>query len=206
MIDFDEKSIVSVRRTADDERFALFSNADVLSFWGQKFWTVVLDIGGDGFGLPVRYGTVCTAPSGWTLRQLICVVQARMAAEYARAPASSALAALEALGRAIKQMPEGERLGNGVSFEPGGSLPASPYRWTVARCGDLALPLCPDPESRQEGITPESVLIVLDEALKEWSEKAPYLRHLWSCRNAIREALAAEILRVRIVRGDVLPG
>jgi hypothetical protein len=204
MIDFDEKSIVSVRRTADDERFALFSNADVLSFWGQKFWTVALDTGGDGFGLSVRYGTVCTAPSGWTLRQLICVVQARMAAEYARAPASGALAALEALGRAIRQLPEGEPLGSGVSFEPGGQV--SPYRWTVARCGDLHVQLCPDPKSQEEGIVPELLLIVLDEALKEWSEKAPYLRHLWSCRNAIREALAAEILRVRIVRGDVLPG
>src|SRR5271154_4035779 len=115
MIDFDEKSIVAARRTGDGERFALFTNSDVRPYWGQRFWGVVLDTGGDGFGLPVRYGTSCAAPSGWTLRQLIGVVQARMAAEYARAPASGALAVLEALGRAIRQMPEGEPLGSGVS-------------------------------------------------------------------------------------------
>jgi len=204
MIDLDDKDVVAVRRTTDDQRFAIFTDTDVLPFWGQRFWGVVLDTGGDGFGLPVRYGSVCPAPGGWSLRQLICVVQARMAAEHARAPGAGALAVLEALGHAVRQMPNGEPLGYGVSFVPGGQ--ASPYRWTVARCGDLALPLCPDPESRQEGITPELVLIVLDQALKEWSERAPYLRQLWSCRNAIRDALAAEIRRVRIVRGEALPG
>ena len=203
MIDLDEKDIVAERRTGDGERCVLFTNTDVLPYWGQRFWTAVLDTGGDGFGLPVRYGTACTAPTGWTLRQLICVAQARLALEHARAPEAGALAVLEALGQAVRQMPEGEPLGNGVSFDPGGQ--ASPYRWTLARCGDLALPLCPDPESRQEGITPELVLIVLDQALKDWSERAPYLRRLWSCRNAIRDALAAEIRRVRIARGEA-PG
>ena len=203
MIDLDEKDVVAVRRTTDDQRFAIFTATDVQPFWGQRFWTAVLDTGGDGFGLPVRYGTACTAPTGWTLRQLICVAQARLALEHARAPEAGALAVLEALGQAVGQLPEGEALGSGVSFVPGGQ--ASPYRWTVARCGDLALPLCPDPESRHEGITPELVLIVLDQALKEWSERAPYLRRLWSCRNAIRDALAAEIRRVRIARGEA-PG
>ena len=203
MIDLDEKDIVAVRRTGDGERFVLFLNTDVLPYWGQCFWTAVLDTGGDGFGLPVRYGTACTAPCGWTLRQLICVAQARMALEHARASEAGALAVLEALGQAVGQMPEGEPLGDGVSFASGGQ--ASPYRWTVARCGDLALPLCPDPESRQEGITPELVLIVLDQALKDWSERAPYLRQLWFCRNAIRDALAAEIRRVRVARGEA-PG
>ncbi len=205
MIDFDEKSIVAVRRTADDQRFVLFTNTDVLAHWGQRFWGVVLDTGGDGFGTLVRYGTSCTAPSGWTIRQLICVVQARLAAEHARAPEAGGLAVLEALGVAVRQMPEGDVLGNGVSFEPGGPIPASPYRWSVARCGDLALPLCPDAESLQEGIAPELLLIVVDQALKEWSDRAPYLRCLWSCRNAVRDALAAEMRRVRIVRGKAPP-
>jgi hypothetical protein len=198
MIDFDEKSIVVARRTADGERFALFLNADVLPFWEQRFWTVVLDTGGDGFGLPVRYGTVCSAPSGWTIRQLVLVVQARMALEHARMPEGGALAVLEALGQAVRQMQAGEPLGAGVEFCPGG-LP-SPYRWTVARCGDLHLPLCPDPASREEGVTPEQVLIVVDEALRDWSARAPYISRLWTCRNAVRETLAAEMRRVRIAR------
>ncbi|MCB5943729.1 hypothetical protein [Acidocella sp. KAb 2-4] len=198
MIDLDEKSIVAARRTADGERFALFSNADVLPFWAQKFWTVALDTGGDGFGLPVRYGTVCSAPVGWTLRQLILVAQARAALEYARVPEGGALAVLEALGKAVRQMQAGEPLGAGVEFCPGGV--ASPYRWTKARCGDLSIELCPDPESRDEGIVPEQILIVADEALRDWTERAPYISRLWTCRNAVREALAAEIRRVRIAR------
>jgi hypothetical protein len=201
VIDFDEKDIVSVRRTGDGERFALFLNTDVQPFWGQRFWTAVLDTGGDGLGLQVRYGSVCTAPSGWKMRQLICVAQARLALEHARAPEGGALAVLEALGQAVRQMQEGEPLGNGVSFEPSGQ--ASPYRWTLARCGDLSLPLCPDPASREEGITPEQVLIVVDEALRDWAERAPHVRRLWACRNAVRDALAAEIRRVRVARGEI---
>jgi hypothetical protein len=200
MIDLDEKSIVAVRRTGDGERFVLFSNADVLPFWEQRFWTVVLDTGGDGFGLPVRFGTVCTAPSGWTLRQLIVVVQARMALEHARAPEAGALAVLDALGRAVRHMAQGDPLGAGVHFCPG--APASPYSWTVALCGDLHLDLCPDPASREEGVTPEQILIVVDESLRDWSSRAPHVRRLWECRNAIRDALAAEIHRVRLARGE----
>ena len=200
MIDFDEKAVVAVRRTTDDGRFAIFTNTDVLPYFGQRFWGVVLDTGSDGFGTLVRYGTSSQVPSGWTLRQLICVAQERMAAEHARAPEVGALAVLDALDLAVRQMPNGDPLGNAVNFEPGAQ--ASPYRWTVARCGDLTLPLCADPESRQEGVTPELLLIVLDQALKEWSERAPYLQHLWTCRNAVRDALAAEIRRTRIARGE----
>jgi hypothetical protein len=198
MIDFDEKDLVVTRRTADGERFALFLNSDVQPFWGQKFWTAVLDTGGDGFGLQVRYGTGCTAPSGWTVRQLICVVQARMALEQARMPDAGALAVLEALGQAVTLMPEGEEVGSGVSFEPGWQ--DSPYRWTFARAGDFCLRLCADPASREDGITPELLLIVIDEASRDWTDRAPHVRQLWAVRNAIRDAIAAEIRRVRIAR------
>ena len=198
MIDLDEKSIVAARRTADGERFALFSNADVLPYWAQRFWVAVLDTGGDGFGLPVRYGTVCSAPSGWTLRQLICVAQARMAVEHARMPEAGALAVLDALGRAARSMQVGEQLGSGVDFCPGAH--PSPYRWTVARCGDLHIELCPDPTSREEGVVPELLLIVIDEALRDWTDRAPYNRRLWECRHAISDAIDAETRRVRIAR------
>lgn len=202
MIDFDEKAIVAARATTDDRRFVLCTNSDVLPHWGQRFWGVVLDTGGDGHGILVRYGTGGGAPSGWTLRQLLCVAQARLALEHARAPGGGALDVLDGLGRAVRQLPAGEALGNGVDFAPGGQ--ASPYAWTVARAGDQVLPLCPDPQSREEGITPEQVIIIVDEALRDWCERAPYLRKLWSCRNAVRDALAAEIRRVRIARGETV--
>jgi hypothetical protein len=200
MIDIHETEIVAVRRTGDGEHVALFTNTGVPPFWCQRFWTVVLDTGGDALGLPVRYGTACTAPSGWTLRQLICVVQARLALEHARAPHSGALAVLEALAQAVRHMQMGEPLGSGVDFAEGSV--ASPYAWTVARCGDLSLVLCPDPASREVGVAPEQMLIVVDEALRDWSGRAPYIRRLWACRNAIRAAIAAEIMRVRIARGQ----
>lgn len=204
MIDFDEKAIVAARATTDDRRFVLCTNTDVLPHWGQRFWGVALDTGGDGHGILVRYGTGGGASSGWTLRQLLCVVQARLALEHARAPEGGALAVLEASGRAVRQLPAGEALGNGIDFAPGGL--ASPYAWTLAWTGDQVLPLCPDPQSRDEGVTPEQVIIVIDEALRDWCERAPYLRRLWSCRNAVRDALAAEIRRVRIARGESSAG
>jgi hypothetical protein len=206
MIDFDEKDIVSVRRTGDGERFVFFLGTDVLPYWEQRFWTVVLDTGADGVGVPVKYGTVSSAPVGWSLRQLVLVAQARAALEYARVPEGGAHAVLEQLGRAAKLLPpgnaQGEMPGNGIIFAPGAV--ASPYRWTVARCGDLAIELCPDPESRQEGVTLEQLIIVADEVLREWAERAPYLSRLWTCRNAVRDALAAEIRRVRVARGVAL--
>ncbi len=204
MIDFDEKAIVAARATTDDRRFVLCTNTDVLQHWGQRFWGVALDTGGDGHGILVRYGTGGGAPAGWTLRQLLCVMQARLALEHARAPEGGALAVLEALGRAVRQLPAGEALGNGVDFAPGAL--ASPYAWTLAWTGDQVLPLCPDPQSRDEGVTPEQVIIVIDEALRDWCERAPYLRRLWSCRNAVRDALAAEIRHVRIARGEASAG
>jgi hypothetical protein len=70
----------------------------------------------------------------------------------------------------------------------------------VARCGPFALPLCPDPESRGEGITPEQLLIILDQMLLEWSGKAPYLRRVWTMRKAVKYALVAEVARVQAAR------
>ncbi|MGE4480841.1 hypothetical protein [Acidocella sp.] len=199
MIDFSDDEILAERRTADGKRFLYFLGTDVLPYWEQRFWTVVLDTGADGEGIPVRYGTVASASVGWTLRQLLCVTKARMILEQARAPEGGALEVLEALGKAIRLLPPGDTLGGGVTFVPG-VLP-SPYSWTEARSGELDLVLCPDPESRDEGIVPEQIVILVDEALREWAERAPYLRRLWTCRNAVREALAAEIRRVRIARG-----
>jgi hypothetical protein len=198
MIDFSDDEIFAERRTADGKRFVFFLGTDVLPYWEQRFWTVVLDTGADGVGIPVRYGTVASASVGWSLRQLLCVAKARMALEQARASEGGAQAVLDALGRAIRLLPQGDLPGGGVSFAPG-VLP-SPYSWTEVRYGDLDLGLCPDPESRDEGIAPEQLLIVVDEALREWAERAPYLSRLWTCRNAVREALAAEIRRVRIAR------
>lgn len=70
----------------------------------------------------------------------------------------------------------------------------------MAKCGAFSLPLCPDPESHDEGITPEQLLIILDQTLLEWSRKAPYIRRVWTLRKAVKDALVAEAARVQAAR------
>jgi hypothetical protein len=71
----------------------------------------------------------------------------------------------------------------------------------LARCGELELPLCPDPESREEGVTPEQLLIVVHEMLAEWAKLSLYLRPVQQARLAAKAALAVEVKRVAIARG-----
>ena len=85
-----------------------------------------------------------------------------------------------------------------MSFGPGGE--ASPYAWTVARCGGHALALCPDPEGKGEGVTPEQVLIILDQLLGDAVRTMGTDRRLWACRRHVASALAAEVRRVEEAR------
>ncbi len=212
MIDIDPSDIVTVRHTAEG-RFVIFTSSDILPHWKQRFWGVVLDTGGDGHGALVRYGPA-GAPAGWSVRQLIQVVQARMAAEEARAPVSGARAVMDALASATAFRPSGDPNSARASAPAGGDPPmvafdqgdlASPYEWTVARCGDLDLPLCPDSESREEGITPEQLLIVIEQMLIEWAKLSPHRLPIREARLAAKAALAAEVKRVAITRGTADP-
>ncbi len=200
MIYIDPRDVVATRHTADG-RFVIFTSTDVQPRWLQRFWGVVLDTGGDGFGTLARFEER-TAPSGWTVRQLIQVVQARMEAEHRRARDGGALAVLQELRRATGFRPvispaapqvTSPPAPPDVSFELRDQ--ASPYGWTVARCGELTLQLCPDPESRDEGITPEQLLIVLDQMLIDWAAISPHRWRIHEARHAVKDALAAEIRR-----------
>ena len=82
---------------------------------------------------------------------------------------------------------------------------ASPYAWTVARCGEFHLPLCPDPESRGEGVTPEQLLIILDQLLHDACRAFPHARPLWVSRRHVAAALKAEVRRVAAARGESGP-
>ena len=208
MIDVDPHDVVATRHTADG-RFVIFTSTDVPPRWLLRFWGVVIDTGGDGQGTLVRFEPR-TAPEGWTVRQLIQVVQARMEAEHQRSRDGGALAVLQELRRASGfrpgVMPEPALLpappaAPVVTFEAG-TLP-SPYTWTVARCGELILPLCPDPESRDEGVTPEQLLILLDQMLIEWAAISPHRWRIHEARHAVKDALAAEVRRVRTARSEV---
>ena len=204
MIDIDDRDIVATRHTADG-RFVIFTSTDVQPGWPLRWWTAVADTGGDGFGIPVRLDAAA-APAGWTGRELLAVARARMVAEserQSRAIITAAIASLDLAagtrwdeaGRAARDDP--------VTFAAGGE--ASPYAWTVARCGQFHLPLCPDPESRGEGVTPEQLLITLDQLLRDACRAFPDARPLRALWRHVAAALKAETRRVGAVRGESPP-
>jgi hypothetical protein len=197
LIDLDPREVIATRR-ASDGRFVIFSSAGVTVGWPLPFWGVVADTGADGHGLLVRLDAM-VACDGWTVPQLLTVVHARLGAEQGRFAAGSTEAAIAYLDRALAEYTDVPAASSpAVTFEPGD--PTSPYPWTVARCGPFALPLCADPDSRGEGITPEQLLIILDQMLLEWSRKAPYIRRVWVVRKAVKYALVAEVARVLAAR------
>jgi hypothetical protein len=190
MIDVNESFIVITRRTSTG-RTVLFTSTDVLPGWPIRWWGAIADTGGDGFGLLVRRDEGA-APEGWTARQLLAVARARMVAANRRRSSPATAAAITRLDLAGA----GCRIARDdpVTFEPAGV--ASPYPWTIARCGEFHLPLCPDPEGLEEGITPEQLLIVLDQLLHDATGTFPHARDVWACRRHVAAALAAEVRRV----------
>jgi len=193
------RDTVEFLKAADGRRVA-FVATDLLPGWPLRFWGFVADCGGPGRDILVRLDTL-TANDGWTVRQLLAVAQARLAAEYARSGGGAAEALVRCLERAVDAYLEVRtEPPSSLVFEPGEE--ASPYPWTVARCGGFAIPLCPDPESRGEGLTPEQLLMILDRALSEWFRISPHRRRVWEARHAIREALGIEARRARAPRGE----
>ncbi|GAB0115738.1 hypothetical protein [Acidisoma sp. C75] len=194
MIEIEPEDIVATR-LASDGRFLIFLSYGVTPGWPLKFWGVVADTGSDGHGMLVRLDAM-VACDGWTLPQLLKVARARLAAERERAgdSAREAESAVVYLDRALAvyaNLPVS--MSAEVTFEAGEA--PSPYPWTVARFGEFDLPLCPDHVGREEGITPEQLLIVMDQMLEDWTRAAPQLRKAWELRAAVRGALAAEVLR-----------
>jgi hypothetical protein len=115
------------------------------------------------------------APAGWTAQQLVLVARRRLAAECERLPSPEVRDAVVALDRAASVMTErisAPSDGNwGVAFRQGG-IP-SPYPWCVAGHSGFDIPLCPDPESRDEGVTSEQLLIALDQCCTTPPEHSP---------------------------------
>jgi hypothetical protein len=199
VIDVNEADIVATRRTSGG-RFVLFTSTDVRPGWPIRWWGAVADTGGDGLGLLVRVDELA-APEGWTARQLLMVALERTAAECERRPSATGCAAFAHLDLALslcRGRGGREARDDPVSFERGGE--ASPYAWTVARCGGHALALCPDPMGKGEGVTPEQVLIILDQLLGDAVRSTVADRQLWACRRHVASALAAEVRRVEKAR------
>ena len=200
MIPVRDEDIVVSRRTGDG-RFVLFTSTDVQPGWPLPWWGVVADTGGDGFGLLVRLDDAA-APTGWTGRQLLHVVRHRLAEEAGRGQGGPAAASVEALDLAAacrwERAGPGAKGDAGVTFRPGAGPTA--YAWTTAACGPFELPLCPDPAGREEGVTPEQLLIILDQLLHDAARALPHMRDLWAARRHVAAALAAEVRRLEAIR------
>ena len=187
-------------RLTSDGRAVTFVSTDLLAGRPLRFWACVATAAnGDSNGTLIRLDTM-SADEGWTVRQLLAVAHAWFSAEYAWSGAEAAGAARVCLDRAIAAYRD-NRPGSSlaVTFEPGDA--ASPYVWTVARCGSFRLALCPDPESNGERVTPEQLLLVLDMVLSGWLPILPYRRSVWEARHAVRQALAIEVRRVAEFQG-----
>jgi hypothetical protein len=201
MIPLREGDVVLERRTADGRRFVLFTSTDVQPGWPLPWWGVTVDTGGDGHGLLVRLDEV-SAPAGWTARQLLLVVRRRLADEAERQPAAATLAAVAAIDRvAARRWERGAPepcAGHGVGFRAGAD--DTPYPWMVATCDAFDLPLCPDPACLGEGVTPEQLLIVVDQLLRDAAKALPHVRALWAGRRDVSAALNAEVRRLATIR------
>jgi hypothetical protein len=116
-IDLDPREIIATRHT-EDGRFVIFSSAGVTAGWPLRH------------GLLVRLDAM-VACDGWTVQQLLGVVQARLAAEKARSAHAAAGVALAFLDSALAVYKSVSASASpAVSFELGD--PASPYQPSVS--------------------------------------------------------------------------
>ena len=200
MILIRNEDVVAERRTGDG-RFLLFMSTDVQPHWPLRWWCAVCDTAGDGYGLLVRLDRAA-APEGWTAVQLLEVARRRLAAEGERLPTRATRQAVEALDRALVTMGRISAVSENpaaLSFRPRGV--ASPYPWTVASQGGCDIAMCPDPESREEGISPEQILIVLDQLLHDAALRSGrFVPALWQARGCVSAALSSEARRLATVR------
>jgi len=204
MIDI-SPSDVFLTRHASDGRFVLFTRTDVRPGWPLPWWGAVADTRGDGFGLLARIDGLA-APEGWTTRQLLTVARARGAVECGGRATLAAATVQQCLDRAVAAFKEptgpSEADATLVTLESDGR--PSPYPWTIARCGPFELPLCPDPDGAEEGITLEQLLIIVDQLLHDATRAYPHAAPVWICRRHMAAALVAKVGRAAVARGSGL--
>lgn len=195
MIDLDDADIVRRCQTMDG-RFLLFHRVDLPPTAILPWSGVVLDIGGDGIGLSVRLDPV---PDSWAACDLLRVALERAKAEEGRRLGPLVVETVQHLMLALKA--EEKRLGtaaNRVRFQPG-PMPSA-YPWTEVALGPHILCLCSDPESRDEGVSPEQVLMVLDQMLGDADSLQAQQHWLGIARDHVLAALTAERRRVAHLR------
>jgi hypothetical protein len=188
-----------MQRVTGDGRAVTFLATDLIPGRPLRLWGALAEAGGnagEGGGVFIRLG-ILGAMDGWIVSQLLAVALARFEAELARTGAAEVAEIVRDLELAAATYREAQASEPvlPVSFEPAPSASPSPYPWTVARAGLFPIPLSPDAAGRQNGVTPEQLLVVLDLAMSAWLPITPWRRSCWESRRAVRAALAIEARR-----------
>ncbi|WP_227074570.1 hypothetical protein [Acidocella sp. KAb 2-4] len=190
------RDIVAWHTTSAGRNVAL-ATIDLIPGRPLRLWGAAVEIA-DG-GVFIRLA-ISGPFDGWNVAQLLAVALARFEAELAHsgAPALAEIVHHLEHAAAVHREPQERDTVPPVSFEPAqpGGV-ASPFPWTVARAGLFSIPLCPDPEARQRGVTPEQLLAVVELALTSWLPVTPWRRSCWEARRAVRAALALEAERAK---------
>ncbi len=198
MIDIRDEDIV-LRRDGRDGRFVLFTKTDLPPKHPLPWFGVVLDTGDDGHGILVGLDPD-PAVDAWAACDLLHVAVERARAEVDRrlGPLASEVRRQLELALAAEHRRLGHSPNGRVKLAPG---PApSPYPWTVAVRAGHELPLCPDPEAREAGITPEQLLIVLDQLFADAAATRTQRPYLNRARAAVQAAMAADAKLVARLR------
>jgi hypothetical protein len=198
MIDLSDSDLVHRLETTDG-RFLLFHRVDLKPESALPWSGVVVDVGGDGFGIAV---SLDPDPSGeaWSGLDLLTVALARAEAEQTRRLGPLVADVADHLVRAVaceRQRQDGQETA-AIDFVPG-ILP-SPYPWGEVWRGPHVLPFCPDPEGRNEGITPEQLLLVLRQIYADATVPPGQQRLRGRIVDHLGRALEAERRRVARVR------
>jgi hypothetical protein len=188
---------VAWRATSAGRNVALISTS-LIPGRPLRLWGAAVEVAGGGAFIRLA---ILGPYDGWTTGQLLAVALARFEAEQAHNLGEPILAEIvHHLDRAaaMHREPQDGWAVPPVSFEPApSSSPASPFPWSLARAGQFAIQMCPDAESRQRGISPEQLLVVIEMALSAWLPITPWRRSCWQARREVRAALALEAERAR---------
>ena len=173
MIDLNDEDIVYQRYTTG-KRFALFCSTDLLPDDQLPWWSVVLDIGGDGAASLVRLDE-SAGPEGWTLLALLTTAIERARAEEAVRRSVLLGEAIRHLDAAVAvertrrgDLPEFDR----VTLRPAGMDVGWP--WLVAEFGDETLEFAANLTGDDiDGVPLELVVLVIEQLVADAAKVLP---------------------------------
>lgn len=199
MIDISDDEIVVERRT-EKGRFVLFCETDLPNDSLIPWWSVVMDIGGDGAAILVRLDER-QADQGFTAVALIRIALVIGEADNERRPSVLAGECLRHLRKALEaelQRREGLAEAETLHLDRESS---HGFAWVHAEYGDGGMTLSADPSGNEEGVTLEQLLIVLDQLYLDASRRLPGDGRLAEAGVHVGQALRLEGRRTLLPAG-----